>query len=48
MTLGCASSSFNMSLTSDRLFLDKARTLGLDISTNVDLEVFVEAIFSIF
>jgi len=36
MTLGCSSSSFNVSLTSDRLSLDRARTFGLDISTNVE------------
>gem|GEM_PF-6835420 len=47
MTLSCSFSYFHLSLTSDRLSLDKARTLGLGISTNVDLEVFVDAIFSI-
>jgi hypothetical protein len=37
MTLGYSSSYFNVSLTSDRLTLEKARTFGLDISANVDL-----------
>ena len=36
MTLGFSSTYFNMSLTSDRLSLDRARTFGLDISTNIE------------
>ena len=47
LTLGLESSMFDISVTSDRLSLDKAKTFGLDISANVDLEVFVDAIFSI-
>ena len=37
LTLGFSSSFFKMSLTSDRLSLARARTLGLDMSVNIDL-----------